>query len=473
MKRSLRTSLLALAACLSLASCLKKDREMPPDLSGYDPNLPTNMTIDSLKKLKLDPDTSVITENWVVDAVVIADDRSGNLYKQIVVQDETGGIAIGIDAYSLYANYPVGRKIYINLKGLFLGANNGTPVLGGSVSETGDVLGIGANILADHIVKATVGNPVKDTVLTYEQARVYTASTEYALVNRLVTITGVQFADTSRTYTEATATTNRYITTCGDNTYTGLNPAASLKLMAVRTSNYANFHAYKLPAGNGTIRGIFTVYNTTPQLLLRDTSDVQFRSPRCTGSGGSGGGTGGGGGGTTGTIVFSENFGSSTTGDIILSGWTNVAVKGAQKWKFSNAGSTTNPYARISAFNTNDTAVTSWLVTPAINLAGAVNPVLTFKSANGFDNGATLKVYVSTNFSGNVATAAWTPLSAILAPLTASGYSSFTSSGNVSLASYASGNVWIAWVYEGGDKPTASDDRTTTWEIDDVSVTKQ
>jgi hypothetical protein len=39
-----------------------------------------------------------------------------------------------------------------------------------------------------------------------------------------------------------------------------------------------------LPEGRGAIRGILTIYksfSTTPQLILRDTSDVMFYGPRC------------------------------------------------------------------------------------------------------------------------------------------------------------------------------------------------
>jgi hypothetical protein len=54
--------------------------------------------------------------------------------------------------------------------------------------------------------------------------------------------------------------------------------------IAVRNSNYATFHAQQLARGRGTITGIYTVYQTTfvtPQLLIRDTTDVKMYDSRC------------------------------------------------------------------------------------------------------------------------------------------------------------------------------------------------
>jgi len=274
---------LFLLAAIVITSCVKKSFDNPPDLNGVDPNLPVNMTIMQLRKMLPNTlsatDTMLITQDWTIAAIVNADDRSANLYKQIYVQDSTGGIQLNIDEYSLYANYPVGRKIYIKLKGLYLSYSGatGTPSLSGGINEQGGTVGIVGAQVDNHIIKANTGNVVKDTVISFNTAK---GGVVDGLLCRLVTISdSVQFADTVRTYTDPTAATNRYITTCGSNLYVG--NAAPSGTMAVRTDNYANFHAIKLPYGKGTIRGIYTVFHTTPQLILRDTGDVKFYGPRC------------------------------------------------------------------------------------------------------------------------------------------------------------------------------------------------
>ena len=49
--------------------------------------------------------------------------------------------------------------------------------------------------------------------------------------------------------------------------------------MVMYNSAYATFQAAVTPTGNGTLTGIFSLYNT-PQFLIRDTSDVAFTSAR-------------------------------------------------------------------------------------------------------------------------------------------------------------------------------------------------
>lgn len=275
----------ALFAGLLLSSCLKKDFDSPPDTSGYDPGVPAGDSLVTVAALKAmngpynstsNYDTTLIQKDIVIAVIVAADDRSGNYYKQVVVQDSTGGIAVDIDAYSLYNNYPVGRKIYIRCKGLYLGYNGGTPELGGGVDERMSLTGITGTQIDAHIVKANTGNEVKDTVVSFN-AVLGVTSPNSPLINRLITISdSVEFQEQGVTYTSPSATTNRNITPCA----AGANP----KTLTVRTSNYANFHAAQLPEGRGKIRGILTIYKTsytTPQLILRDTSDVMMGGPRC------------------------------------------------------------------------------------------------------------------------------------------------------------------------------------------------
>lgn len=276
-----------LFAGIVLSGCLKKDFDNPPYLGDYDPGPPINAKQISIAALKAmngpysstsSYDTTLIQEELVITGVVTADDRSGNYYKQIVVQDSTGGIAVDIDAYSLYNNYPVGRKVYILCKGLYLGYNGGTPELGGGIDERLSMLGIAGSAIDAHIIKATVNNEVKDTAVSFT-AILGVTTPNNPLVNRLVSIKdSVEFQETGTTYTSPTATTNRYITPCA--------AQSNAKTIVVRTSNYANFHAMSLPEGRGIIKGILTIYKTgttTPQILLRDTSDVKFYGTRCGG----------------------------------------------------------------------------------------------------------------------------------------------------------------------------------------------
>ena len=67
-----------------------------------------------------------IAVDKTIAGVVIADDESGQFYKTIVIQDSTGGISVKLDGYDLYTKYPVGRQVFIKLKGLYMAITTGS-----------------------------------------------------------------------------------------------------------------------------------------------------------------------------------------------------------------------------------------------------------------------------------------------------------------------------------------------------------
>lgn len=437
-----RMSVLILSISIIGSSCNKVFDEPP----GFvDPNLTATTTISALTALLPGADGNVaITTDGIIKAQVVANDQSGNFYKQIIVQDETGGIAINIDAYSLYTAFPLGRYVYISTKGLLLAKETGVwglyskPAIGGGY---GSILSIDMD---KYVIKGALG--------TVPAAKLVTpGALTPSLINTLIQLDNMEFAstDTSKTYSdfEFKNNVNYVVSDCDGGKIT------------MRTSGYANFAALNLPNGNGSITGIYSVYktfSTTNQLYIRDTTDVKFNNPRCSGGGGGAG------------DIFFENFSSVLKdANIALPGWVNASEAGTEKYYcgvFSG-----NNFAKISAFSSAQSSVKTWLVTPGISLAGVTNPTLSFKTLDGYDNGATLKAYISTNFTGSATpwTATWTPLTATISSGHPSGYApSFVSSGNISLSSYT-GTVYIAFVYEGSDPS-----KTTTFEVDDVRVTK-
>ena len=147
--------------------------------------------------------------------------------------------------------------------------------------------------------------------------------------------------------------------------------------------------------------------------------------------------------------MFYENFESiSNTGyDVYvnLTDWYNISqIGGKEKWEareYSN-----NKYAQISAYNTDETAMIVWLITPEIDLNGSNNEILTFETKDAYNNGDALEVFISSDFTGNnLGSATWDKLNAKIAEGSNSGYaSSFTSSGDIDLSTY-NGKVrnWI------------------------------
>ncbi|MFA6056818.1 MAG: DUF5689 domain-containing protein [Taibaiella sp.] len=257
-------SLVFIGFIITLSSCLKKEFDTPPDESGYDPKLTVTHSIADFKSL---PQGEMITDDVIISGVVCMDDESGNYYKKIVIQDATGGIEVLIDQTNLYTDYPVGRKVYIRCKGLYLGSYNELPQLGYTPDERGTLTQINGTMIGDYIVKANFPNVIK--VDTFDYADL--SSIEDSRLNTLVALRNVQFTDGDAgiPYTPPTASDSRNLTDCSSSD------------IEVRTSNYAKFQSFLTPKGNGVIVGVYTRYRNTPQIIIRDTSDVRFYNARC------------------------------------------------------------------------------------------------------------------------------------------------------------------------------------------------
>lgn len=59
--------------------------------------------------------------HYIVSGRVITSDYAGNIYKSLVIQDETAALQFSINAYSLYQKYRYGQEIVIDLTGLYAG----------------------------------------------------------------------------------------------------------------------------------------------------------------------------------------------------------------------------------------------------------------------------------------------------------------------------------------------------------------
>jgi hypothetical protein len=439
------TGLLIMAALFSgtFSSCKKTFDQPPVEPTG---TLTANHTIADLLALYPNAYTSnpvVVQYNtdFIIEGVVTADDRSGNFYKTIVIQDATAGMQLLLNGNSLYNDYPIGRKVYIKVNGLVLGNYNGALQLGGYIDNSTNppsVGGIQPALFNTIITKGTLGN----TVTPVDVMDISTLDNTYQ--NRLIRITNSHFnaPDVNQPYADAInkGSIARYIKDIFGNS------------IEIYTSGYADFASDLTPSGWGNVTAIYTVYRQYPELLLRNSSDVALGGPS--------------------PVALSEDFEGTTVGsNISLTGWVNYPSAGTAYYKsttFSN-----NKYAQIQAFGTGQASVISWLVTPAINLSAitATNKVLTFRTAAGYDNGATFQAMISTNYtgSGNPALATWTVLPANIPAGPASGYSNLVSSGLVSLNGYT-GTVYIAFKYVGADPSGTANDDTTTWEVDDIAV---
>lgn len=263
----------------SFSSCLKQAFDNPPDVSHLDPNIPCNVTISQLSKIALSmPASGVGSYRTLGDStiygIVTADDRSGNFYKQIVIQDTTGGIAVSIAQTNIYNDYPIGRKIYIHLKGLVIVNYKGLPEIAQSGIINGGtttIAGIPSTLEATYITGASFPNTI-----TPQQVRLTDLiSNPNNYLNKLVTIQNMEFDSSNVGITYAPSVYSGTIAaslTVYDCPYSGAS-------MIMYNSAYATFQTGITPGGKGTMTGIFSMYNT-PQFLIRDTTDIVLNQPR-------------------------------------------------------------------------------------------------------------------------------------------------------------------------------------------------
>lgn len=255
----LKKSLYLMTAILIMASCTKDydgPRLDPPVYEGK-----ANITIKELKDMYATISTPTrIESEYIIKARVTGNDKSGNIYKQLYVEDETGALSIGIDQNSIWATHRVGQEVFINLHQLFMLKYGGEMQLGYDATN--------ANRIAWEVYTAHVnfnGHPdaekVKPVVVTINNLT-------NNMVNALVRIDGVTFVNGGK-----------QPFTLNDNTTEQAVKDASGNTINVRTSSFSTFAKDLLPEGAGSIVGILGRYNGSWQFTLRDTDDLIDFSP--------------------------------------------------------------------------------------------------------------------------------------------------------------------------------------------------
>lgn len=255
---------------ISTTGC-KKNFDNPDPLADT-LNLPTaTHTIMALKTQypTVSGQMTLITDDIVIRGVVVGNDRTGNIYKVMYIQDATAGIQIDIEATGLYNIMPVGREVFILCKGLYIANNNNMIKLATRVVENGSPVAGGIRqIYLDSYIKRGRLNQKIDTVIVSNVSMLN--NNHQAMLVKFSNFE-VAPADLTKTYADTSvnkANTNITLQSCGGQS------------IIMRSSGYANFAAVPVPQGNGTVTAIYTVFNTTKQLVIRDTSDLKLYGPR-------------------------------------------------------------------------------------------------------------------------------------------------------------------------------------------------
>lgn len=277
---------MVLASAIGFTGC---QAEMDtPELQDPVSTLKANTTILELKNAFENQTVQIGTkdngEHYVIHGRVVSSDATGNIYKSLVIQDETAALAFSINQGSLYNEYRLGQEMVVDLTGLWLGYYSGLQQVGWpSEPYNGqDQLGFMAvDYWKAHAQYNGLPNPEYKNVtlnsgypadeyycINFENFDQLTNGTLTELQSQLVEFKNVHFQieEGAETYAPYQESVNRTLVDANGQT------------LIVRNSGYSNFYNQELPEGTGRVSGILSYYNDAWQLLLRGLEDVKITS---------------------------------------------------------------------------------------------------------------------------------------------------------------------------------------------------
>lgn len=273
---------IAAAAALTLGFSSCQDDVDVPAPSEPVVGIEANMTILELKNQFwneannyadsiYDPEDE--NHRFIIKGRVISSDKEGNIFKSIIIQDETAALAFSVDSYNLYLNYRRGQEIVVDVTGMTIGKYAGLQQMGHKSWYTnGKTWQVSFMAFQQFKEKAMLnGMPQLDKIDTLvvntfsdipndaESLRKYQS--------RIVRFKNVYFADGGQKnfsvyHTKQNEDQNRTLVDREGNT------------RIVRTSGYATWCERRLPVGNIDLVGIMSYYNDSWQIMMLDYDGV-------------------------------------------------------------------------------------------------------------------------------------------------------------------------------------------------------
>lgn len=242
--------------------------------------LQPNTTIKEVKTQYWDDATNYIDQikladngqHVIVSGRVISNDRAGNIYKSLYIQDATGGLVLSINKNSLYNDYRMGQEVVIDLTDMYIGKYNGLQQMGFpewyAQGNAWEATFMPYEFFAEHTQLNGMPEPDKINIPTVSDFTTLdkTPACKIEWQGRVVRLQNVHFkdADQDLNFTDGyKINTNRTLCDAAGNELT------------VRTSGYANFRNVPLPKGNFDLVGLLGFYGDDWQVMLNDTSGLE------------------------------------------------------------------------------------------------------------------------------------------------------------------------------------------------------
>ncbi len=276
------TCLLALAGAVGLVGCNMEYDPVPVNIPQT--TIEPNTTLMELKEAFWLDDANYATEigekpdgsHYIVGGHVVSSDLDGNVFKSLVLQDETCALAFAIDTYDIYINYRRGQRIVLDITGLKAGKYNGLFQVGEAMwYSAGQVWETSFMPPALFSTKAELdGLPdinLIDTIEVNNFARLaLDAQGLRTWQSQLVKLNNVRFTEGGlETFsTFRSSGTDREIEDIRGNR------------LKVRTSGYSTFWDSLLPTGRGDLVCLLGYYGSSWQLIMIDKNGcMNFGNP--------------------------------------------------------------------------------------------------------------------------------------------------------------------------------------------------
>lgn len=233
-------------------------------------NLNANISYVEVKAM-FQEETFQIQDDLIIEGYVTSSDIAGNFFSVLHFQDKPvnaiEGFQIEMDVRDSHLLFPEGSKIYIKLKGLYLGKSNDVFKIGGVFTSFGNV-SVGrlpAAIVDQHIFLSEERSEIIPTTVSIENL-------SENMTNTLVEIEGLEVIkeELEKSFATENRETERTLINCNDNLITLLN------------SGFSDFQSELLPSGNGTVTGVLKREEEDYFLVIRSLEDIDLYQERCT-----------------------------------------------------------------------------------------------------------------------------------------------------------------------------------------------
>ncbi len=202
-----------------------------------------------------------ITGEWRISGAVVSDDRHGNFYHTLVMNDDTGGIEVRLDMDEIFKRFWIHSRVTVRCNGLWIGSYGGSLQLGAEPFGDYQTQPLPGTAIAEHIaIDREHYGEVLPRTLTFGELTAGDESTFAAFE-------GVRFVDEERgmSWSQADADTDRHLVDAAGDT------------LVVRTSRHATFASRLLPSGTGRIEGVLSRFNDKYQLVVTDSEKFTVR----------------------------------------------------------------------------------------------------------------------------------------------------------------------------------------------------